>query len=68
MGYNHVFSSGNIIDNSHDFYPNSIIVEYYLPGTDPNNGGMDWQSLRLVFQSIENQWYLVGIIHSQWTI
>jgi hypothetical protein len=68
VGYNHVLSSGNTIDNSHDFYPNSIIVEYYLPGTDPSLGGMDWQSLRLVFQSIDNQWYLVGIIHSQWTI
>ncbi len=68
VGYNQVFSSSTMIDNSHDYYPNSIIVEYYLPGTDPSYGGMDWQSLRLVFQSIDSQWYLVGIIHSQWTV
>ena len=68
VGYNQTFSSGNLIDNSRDFYPNSIIVEYYLPGTDPSQGGMDWQSLKLVFQQSGSQWYLVGIIHSQWTI
>ena len=51
-------SSSTLIDNSHDFYPNSIIVEYYLPGTDPSSGGMDWQSLRLVFQSFESQFAL----------
>jgi hypothetical protein len=68
VSYNHILSIGNMIDNSRDFYPNSIIVEYFLPGTDPQYGGMDWQSLRLVFQTIDNQWYLVGIIHSQWTI
>ena len=75
IGYNHALSSGNTIDNSHDFYPDSIIVEYYLPGTNPDYGGMDWQSLKLVFQQIPpagnetgGQWFLVGIIHSQWTI
>ena len=68
VGYNHALSGGNTIDNSRDFYPNSIIVEYYLPGTDPTLGGMDWQSLKLVFQQNGSQWYLVGIIHSQWTV
>ena len=30
--------------------------------------GMDWKSLRLVFQEKDNIWYLVGIIHDGWTI
>ncbi len=75
IGYNQTFSSGNLIDNSRDFYPNAIIVEFYLPGTNPDYGGMDWQSLKLVFQQIApvgsnaaGQWVLVGIIHNQWTI
>jgi hypothetical protein len=76
VGYNHSLSSASVIDNSYDFYPNSIIVEYYLPGANPDYGaGLDWQSLKLVFQQIapigsnpDGQWYLVGIIHSQWTI
>ena len=75
VGYNRTFSSGNMIDNSRDFYAGAIIVEYYLPGTNTDYGGMDWQSLKLVFQqntpagsNSAGQWYLVGIIHNQWTI
>jgi UDP-N-acetyl-2-amino-2-deoxyglucuronate dehydrogenase len=30
--------------------------------------GMDWRSLRLVFEKKNDIWYLVGIIHDQWTI
>ena len=41
--------AGNTIDNSREFYPQAIIVEYYLPGENPEYGGLDWQSLRLVF-------------------
>jgi (p)ppGpp synthase/HD superfamily hydrolase len=29
---------------------------------------MDWRSLRLVFEKKNDIWYLVGIIHDQWTI
>lgn len=76
VGYNHSLSTANVVDNSYDFYPNSIIVEYFLPGTNPEYGaGLSWQSLKLVFQQFVpigsnsgGQWYLVGIIHSQWTI
>jgi hypothetical protein len=76
VGYNHSISNPNVIDNSEDFYPNAIIVEYYLPGTQPETGaGQDWQSLKLVFMQaaadgsgVNGPWYLVGIIHSQWTI
>jgi flagellar basal body-associated protein FliL len=28
----------------------------------------DWESLKLVFEQSGNTWYLVGIIHEQWTI
>ncbi len=76
VGYNHSLSNANVVDNSYDFYPNSIIVEYYLPSTNQEYGaGLNWQSLKLVFKQISpvgsnpvGQWYLVGIIHSQWTI
>jgi len=43
-------------------------VEYHFPGIDPQYGGLDWRSLRLVFQQSGGEWYLVGIIHDQWTI
>lgn len=68
VSFDQRLSSGNTIDNSREFYPDAVVVEYYLPGTDPQYGGMDWQSLRLVFQPVADQWRLVGIIHDEWTI
>lgn len=68
VGYNTPLGTGNMLDNSRAFYPAGLIVEYHFPGFDPSLGGMDWQSLRLVFEKIDGAWYLVGIIHAQWTI
>lgn len=67
-GYNKTLSYGNAIDNSAEVYKNSIIVEYYFSGIDPKYEGMDWRSLKLVFEKKNDVWYLVGIIHGQWTI
>lgn len=66
--YNAALGHGNTINNIRDVYPTSIIVEYYFSGFDPQYDGMDWASLRLVFANKDNQWYLVGIVHDQWTI
>jgi len=59
---------GNTMDNSLTFYPGAIIVEYHFPGFDPSYQGMDWRSLRLVFKEYLGEWYLIGIIHDEWTI
>jgi hypothetical protein len=29
---------------------------------------MDWESLRLVFVQEDGAWWLVGIVHDEWTI
>jgi hypothetical protein len=68
MALNHRLGVGNSIDNSSEFYPDAMIVEYYFPGFDLQYAGMDWRSLRLVFTEYNNIWYLAGIIHDQWTI
>lgn len=68
VGYNKVLSSGNMLENQFDVYDNPIIVEYYFPGFNPEYDGMDWRSLRLVFEEYEGNWKLTGIIHNQWTI
>lgn len=68
IGYNEVLSSGNMVENQFEVYKNAIIVEYYIPQINPEYGGLDWQSLRLVFEEYEGNWKLVGIIHNQWTI
>lgn len=67
LAFNRRLSSSNSIDNSAEFYPRSMFIEYYYPGFDPQYGGMDWRSLRLVFSEYEDIWYLVGIIHDEWT-
>lgn len=56
------------IYHAEEFEPSSIMVEYHFPGFDPKYEGLDWQSLRLVFEQQGQTWYLVGILHSQWTI
>ena len=68
VGYNERLGSGNSIENSQAFYPDAFVVEYHFSGFDPQYAGMDWRSLRLVFQQHEGAWYLVGIIHDEWTI
>jgi hypothetical protein len=68
VGYNKILGSGNTINNSFEVYPKAIIVEYYFPGFDPQYSGMDWRSLKLVFEKKADIWYLIGIIHDQWTI
>jgi hypothetical protein len=67
VALNHRLSTGNSIDNSTEFYPGSMIVEYYFPGFNPQYAGMDWRSLRLVFSEYNSTWYLVDIIHDEWT-
>jgi hypothetical protein len=68
VSYNRIIGTGNTPNNQFQFYPNAIIVEYYYTGTDPQYQGMDWRSLRLVFNEDGGVWYLTGIIHDQWTI
>jgi hypothetical protein len=68
IGYNEVLSTGNMIENQFEVYDNAIVVEYYFPGFNAKYAGMDWKSLRLVFEQHEDVWKLVGIIHNQWTI
>lgn len=68
LGYNEILSFGNMLENQFEVYENAIVVEYYFSGFNPEYEGMDWKSLRLVFEEYEGTWLLVGIIHNQWTI
>lgn len=68
IGYNEIISnSGTIQENQFEVYSDAIIAEYYFSGFDEELDGMDWESLRLVFQYYGDTWYLVGVIHNQWT-
>lgn len=68
IGMDTVLESGNALENASDIYPEGRYVEYHFPGLAPENEGFDWCSLKLVFEEWENDWYLTGAIHSQWTI
>jgi N-acetylmuramoyl-L-alanine amidase len=68
IGYNKILGQGNTLINSSEIYKDAIIIEYHFSGFDPQYEGMDWRSLRLAFEKVNDIWYLVGIIHDQWTI
>ena len=60
-------SLGNTHDNSREEYPEAIIVEFHVPGP----AGQDdtgFRGLRLVFEQYRDAWYLVHIVHDEWTI
>ncbi|WP_096199831.1 hypothetical protein [Bacillus sp. FJAT-45350] len=59
---------GNTLDNTDEVYPNATVVEYHFSGFEEQYDGMDWRSLRLVIEEKNDQWYLVGVIHDEWTI
>ncbi|PKM52545.1 MAG: hypothetical protein CVV02_01175 [Firmicutes bacterium HGW-Firmicutes-7] len=63
-----VSTSGNMVNNLTQVYPTESFVEFHFAGFDAQYAGMDWKSLRLVFEDVSGTWYLVGIIHDQWTI
>ncbi len=68
LGFNTRIGKGNSLDNAPEVYPDGIRVEYHFPGFDAKYAGLDWRSLRLVFEHKNNCWYLTGIIHDQWTV
>ncbi|NLM34482.1 MAG: hypothetical protein GX206_03500 [Clostridiales bacterium] len=68
VGYNEPIATGNTINNTFEVYKNAVIIEYHFPGIEEKYEGMDWRSLKLVFEKYKDKWYLVGVIHDEWTI
>ncbi|MFC1656197.1 hypothetical protein ACFL3C_04980 [Patescibacteria group bacterium] len=68
VAYDEIISTGNTVNNIETAYPDAHFVEYHFSGFAPEYEGMDWASLRLVFEEHKGEWYLVGVIHDQWTI
>ncbi len=61
-------SKGNSLNNIMEVYPNAEYTESYFSGFKKKYAGMDWQALRLIFTMEGGKYYLVGIVHDQWTI
>lgn len=69
IALNKGLGQGTTINNLNEVYPADRydFVEYHISGLDPAYEGMDWRSLRLVFEKIGQDHALVGIVHDQWT-
>ena len=65
--FNQVIGKGNSLNNLKEVYPEHPFMEYYFSGFDKKYEGMDWTSLRLVFRAYEGNYYLVAVVHDQWT-
>ena len=68
VGYDAVMKQGNSRNNLKALYPNHHFIDYHFSGFDQKSQGMDWTSLRLVFEKTDGQYFLVAIVHDQWTI
>ncbi|MDO3413325.1 hypothetical protein QWJ34_26470 [Saccharibacillus sp. CPCC 101409] len=71
IGYNRIVRSGNTISNLAKVYPKASFVEFYVKGgrsDHPSSEGMDWGSLRFVFEQSGGEWKLFGIVGDRWTI
>ena len=68
IGVNHVIASGNSLENVSQAYPDGYFIEYYFPGLDAANSGLDWCALKTVFHWSGGAYRLTGLIHSEWTI
>ncbi len=68
IGNNTAIGTGNSINNLVTAYPTASFVEFHFTGFDPQYGGIDWASLRLVFENVGGNWLLIGIVHDGWTI
>lgn len=64
---NKTLAKGNAVNNLEAIYPGLPYIESYFSGFDKKYGGLDWRSLRLVFEEFGGRYYLVALVHNQWT-
>ncbi len=59
--------SGNTLNNLEKVFPGTDFTENYIAGSE-KYGGMNWNTLRFVFEQFEGQYYLIAVINDSWTI
>lgn len=67
IGYNRVVRETDMVSNISEYYPDAIVIEYYFSGSVAQESS-DWTRLRLVFEEFSDEWFLIGVVHEQWTI
>ncbi|MEJ5993961.1 hypothetical protein WG904_05950 [Pedobacter sp. Du54] len=68
IGFDEVIKQGNSTNNLKEIYPKSHFIDFHFSGFDQKLKGMDWTSLRLVFEKRNGEYFLVAIVHDQWTV
>lgn len=64
---NEFIGHGNSLNNLQSVYKNCDFTESHFSGFEKKYEGMDWRSLRLIFKERNGKFFLVGIVHDQWT-
>lgn len=59
---------GNALENVADIYPGARFVEFHFPTLSGDTENFDWCSLKTVFLPEGDEWKLIALIHSEWTI
>ena len=65
---NDFIGTGNSLNNLSSVYKDCDFTESYFSGFKKEYAGMDWKTLRLVFKERNGKFFLVGIVHDEWTI
>ena len=68
VGIDEILQTGNALENVDEVYEDARFVEFHYDGLDPALEGLDWCSLKVVLLPEGDEWRLIGLIHSQWTI
>lgn len=68
INFNREIKGSLTAGNVFEVYPKAIVVEYLCSKNGNPDEDSAWRDLKLVFTAEEKTWYLVGIIHDQWTI
>lgn len=68
VGVDQIITSGNALENITEAYVSCHFVDFCYLSRDPASEGLDWCSLKLVFAGENGSWYLVGVVHGEWTI
>ncbi len=65
--FNSDLAFSNTQNNISDAFPDADFMEFYYDGTIEYEG-MDWKSLIFYVEKLDNTYYLVAVVHNQWTI
>lgn len=65
--FNTFQGNGNSLNNLKEIYPDADFTENYIAGSEKYSG-MDWNSLRFVFEKFEGKYYLVAVVNDEWTV